>query len=92
MRTRSLVAPVGIAILLAASPAALAKTVNCELVRKDLKMGQWPADIALQMGITLKDVNSCQNAPATVPPRTATPQKSGTTKKGPAHDAGSKGT
>jgi hypothetical protein len=91
MRTRSLVAPLGIAILLAASPA-LAKTVNCDLVRKDLKMGQWPADIALQMGITLKDVKSCENAPATSSPRPATPQKSGTMKKGAAHDAGSKGT
>jgi hypothetical protein len=66
-----------LAIGLPAFLPAESLAVNCEVVRKDLKLGRWPEDVALGHGITLSQVKSCQDSSkqgsATPPPSNAKP-------------------
>lgn len=79
MRTWILAAAIGVAALVAATEAAPA--VDCNRVNRELKLGRWPEDVALGMGITLADVNRCKDAPVTSQPRPATSPKPVTNRK-----------
>lgn len=74
MSKRILIVAFAVAALLPAGASAAA--VNCNIVNRELKLGKWPADVALGMGITLAEVKSCKDKPA-APPRSASPAKPG---------------
>jgi hypothetical protein len=73
-----------LAIGLPAFLPAESLAVNCEVVRKDLKLGRWPEDVALGHGITLSQVKSCQDTSKSgatmTPPSSAKPAAKNPTK------------
>jgi hypothetical protein len=73
MSKRILIVAFAIAAVLPATASAAA--INCNIVNRELKLGKWPADVALGMGITLADVKSCKDKPA-APVRSAPPARS----------------
>ena len=76
MSKRILVVTVAFAAVFSATAAAA--TVNCNVVNRELKLGKWPADVALGMGVTLSEVNRCKANP---PPHSSSVQKSSTAPK-----------
>jgi hypothetical protein len=78
MRKKILVLSLAAAALLPASAAVA--TVNCNAVNRELRLGKWPADVALDLDVTLAEVQSCKNSPAKAV-REATPPKRGASPK-----------
>ena len=60
MHKTLLALPCAIALMAATAEPTLA-AVNCGMVKKDLDRGKKADDIALNMGVSVKDVETCKN-------------------------------
>jgi hypothetical protein len=67
------------AVAAIAPATASAASVNCNVVNRELKLGKWPADVAVDQGVTLADVKRCKDKPAAV--QSSTTPKTGTAPK-----------
>jgi hypothetical protein len=62
------------AIAAIAPATASAAAVNCNIINRELKLGKWPADVALDQGVTLTEVKGCKDKPAVVQSSTPPPK------------------
>ena len=64
MRKSILVAFTAALVFPAASALA---TGDCNIVNRELRLGKWPEDVALGMGLTLAEVKQCREQPTAQP-------------------------
>jgi hypothetical protein len=70
---------VAFAVAAVVPATASVAAVNCNIINRELKLGKWPADVALDQGVTLADVKDCKAKPAAA--QSSTTPKTGTTPK-----------
>jgi hypothetical protein len=73
MGKRILIVAFAVAAIVPATVSVAA--VNCNIINRELKLGKWPADVALDQGVTLAEVKDCKDRPATS--KSSTTPKSG---------------
>lgn len=89
MPKRFLILPLTLAFLAAATPS---HAVSCDAVNRELKLGRWPEDTALAMGITLAEVNDCKSKGDSATVHHVPPSGSGAVPQNPPpRDTGTKG-